>query len=95
MYGKVIKIIKSTENFNLFRWSYSWFLTDGDGKKAPYLKSVTYSTMMKLGTVIPYLKNIQKNKYINLVTNPLSSADIRFFSPEISILIHNFYFSTF
>ena len=36
---------------------------------------------MKLGTVIPYLKEIQK--YMNHVTHPLSSADISNFSAEI------------
>ena len=33
---------------------------------------------MKLGSVIPYLKRIQK-KYINHVTHPLGSAGIEFF----------------
>ena len=42
----------------------------------------TYPAMIKLGTVIPYLKNIQK--YINHVTHLLSSADISIFPPEIS-----------
>ena len=37
--------------------------------------------MMKLGTVIPYLKKIQK--YVNHVTNLLRTADISIFSPEI------------
>ena len=37
-------------------------------------KSVTYPTMMKLGTVIPYLKKI--SKYMNHVTRFLISADI-------------------
>ena len=38
-------------------------LTDGGGKKAPpALPKIccTYPTMMKLGIVIPYLKEIQK-----------------------------------
>ena len=55
------------------------------GKKGPppLSKSChTYPTMMKLGTVIPYPKKIQK--YINHVTHLLSSADISIFSPEIS-----------
>ena len=39
----------------------------------------TYPAIMKLGTVIPYLK-----KNINHVTQPLSSNDISIFSPEIS-----------
>ena len=42
----------------------------------------TYATMMKPGTVIPYLKKIQK--FINHVTYPLSSADISIFAREIS-----------
>ena len=43
------------------------------GKKAPLPKIChTYPTMMKLGTVIPYLKKIQK--YMSHVTRPLSSA---------------------
>ena len=42
----------------------------------------TYPAMMKLGSVIPYLRKIQK--CINHVTHPLSSADISIFSPEIS-----------
>ena len=32
----------------------------GRGKGLPFLKSVRYPTMTKLGTVIPYLKKIQK-----------------------------------
>ena len=45
----------------------------------------THFTMMKLGTLMPYLMKIQKiYKYINHVTHPLSSADITIFSPEIS-----------
>ena len=41
----------------------------------------TYPTMMKLGTVIPYLKKIQK--YMNHLTHPVSSADISIFSTQI------------
>ena len=53
------------------------------GQKGPLPKIChTYPTMMKLGTVIPYPKKIQK--YMNHVTHPLSSADISIFSPEIS-----------
>ena len=40
---------------------FSGLLTDGRGaKRTPPLKSVTHPTMMKLGTVIPYPKKIQK-----------------------------------
>ena len=53
----------------------------GEGRP-PSLKFVTYPTMMQLGTVIPYLQKIQKS--MNHVTQPLSSADISNFSPEIS-----------
>ena len=54
------------------------------GKKAPLPKIChTYPTIMKLGTVIPYVKKIQK-KYMNHVTHPLSSDDISSSSPEIS-----------
>ena len=41
-----------------------------------------YPTMMKLGTITPYLKEIQK--HINHGTHRLNSADITTFSPEIS-----------
>ena len=51
----------------------------GGAKSAPSLKSVTYPTMMKLDTVISYLKKIQK--YMNHVAHPLSSADISIFAP--------------
>ena len=42
----------------------------------------TYSTMMNLGTVTPYLKKIQK--YLCHVTHPLVSSNIVIFLPEIS-----------
>ena len=58
----------------------------GEAKKPPLSKIChTYPNLMKLGTVIPYLKKIQRfKKYINHVTHPLSSADISTFSAEIS-----------
>ena len=41
----------------------------GGAKRPPFPKIChTYPTMMKLGTVIPYLKEIQK--YMNQVTHP-------------------------
>ena len=53
------------------------------GKKAPLPKICqAYPTIMKLGTVIPYLKKIQK--YMNHLTHLLSSADSSIFSSEIS-----------
>ena len=41
----------------------------------------TYPTIMKLGTIISYLKKTQK--YMNHVTHLLSSAGISIFSSEI------------
>ena len=51
------------------------------GQKAPLPKIChTYPTIMKFGTVIPYLKKIQK--YMNYVTHTQTSADC--------ILVHKF-----
>ena len=58
----------STFNFSLMKsslilsgWVFLGLFTDGGTKRAPLPKIChTYSTMMKLGTVIPYLKKIQK-----------------------------------
>ena len=75
---------------------------EGVGQKsAPYVKIYqAYPTMMKLGTVVPYLKKIEK--CMNSVKHPLSSADISIFywkSENFTIsrntyidciLIHNF-----
>ena len=71
------------------------------GKKTPPPKIChTYLTMMKLGTVTPFLKKIQK--YINHVTDPFNSADIGIFHRKSAnlvisrntdidcILMHNF-----
>ena len=61
-------------------------LEKGGGAKTPALPKIyhTHPIMMKLGTVTPYLRKIQKHiRYKNHVTHPLSLADIRIFSPEI------------
>ena len=61
------------------------FRTGQGCKKASLFKIChTYPnpTMMKLGTVIPYLRKIQKT--VNHVTHAFSSAVINIFSPEIS-----------
>ena len=51
--------------------------------KAPLLKIChSYPKMMKLGTVIPYLKKTQK--FMNHVIHLLISVDISILSPEIS-----------
>ena len=46
----------------------------------------TYSTMMKLGIVVPYLK--KNKKMYKSRDRPLSSADISIFSAEISKFRH-------
>ena len=70
----------------LFRVVYGWrgSVRGGGKQKGPFLKiGHTYPTMIKLGTVIAYLKKIQKI-YTNDVTHLLSSADISIFSSKIS-----------
>ena len=60
-------------------WVFSGLLTDGQARKAPIPKFYhTYPTMMKLDTVIPYLKKFQKI----YKSCDISSANIRIFSPE-------------
>ena len=44
----------------VFRAAHGWGEGGKGGRPPPFLKYVTYPTMMKLGTVIPYLKKIQK-----------------------------------
>ena len=51
------------------------------------LKSVIFfPTIIKLGTITPYLKNFKK--CINHATDSLSFADISIFSPKISNFFH-------
>ena len=58
------------------------FVEVGGAKMIPLPKIFhTYSTMMKFGTVIRYIKKIQK--VYESCDIPLSSADISIFSPEI------------
>ena len=65
----------------------SGLLTDEGGQKGPLPEIChTYPTMMKLGTVIPHLKKIQK--FINHVTHPLSSADITIFTGNQQLLLY-------
>ena len=52
----------------------------GEIKGPSFLKSDTYLMMMRLGTVLSYLKKIQK--YIDHVTHFLNSAGISIFSLE-------------
>ena len=63
-------------------WAFSGLLKDGGSQKGTPLPKIclTYPTVMKLGTVIPYLKKIQRV----YEPRPLNFADINIFSPEIS-----------
>ena len=70
----------------LFRMGILGLFTDVWGEqKGPPLHKIChrYPAMVKLGTVIPYLKIIEKI-YINHVAHSQSSANISIFSPEIS-----------
>ena len=63
-------------------WGWCWCC--GGGTKASLFPKIchTYLTMMKPGTVIPYLKKIQKIYESRDI--PLNFADISIFSPETS-----------
>ena len=66
-------------SLTLFRMGFFWATHgwggEGDTKKPPSLKIChTNPTMMKLGTVIPYLR--RSKIYINHVTPTLNSANI-------------------
>ena len=82
---------------DIFEAAHGW----GWVKRPPFSKvSHTYLSMMKLGTVITYLKKIQKT--YKLRGTPVSSADISIFHRKLlnctiskntdidCILIHNF-----
>ena len=57
------------------RWDFSGLLTDGVNKKGPLPRiRHTYPTVIKTGTVTPYLKGFKW--YLNHVTHPFTSADI-------------------
>ena len=72
---------------DIFGAAHSWGVEDVGGKKTPLPKIChTYPTKMKLGTAIPCVTRIQK--YMNQVTQPLSSTDISIFSLEISKLCY-------
>ena len=68
-----------------FRAAHGWRGVGGGGAKwLPLPKiCITYPTMIKLGTVLTYLKKIQKN--MNYVIHPLISAETSIFLPEIGI----------
>ena len=81
--GSVLDVCYKNGEFSKFNsiqyWPFWGCLRIGEhmwGKKAPIPKICqTYSTMMKLGTVIP-LTQIRSKKYTNKVTHPMSSTII-------------------
>ena len=75
----------------IFRTAHRW----GGTKRTPPLPKIcyTYLTMMKLGTVIPYLKKIQKIYESRDTTSELCGHQHFFISRNTDIdgiLIHNF-----
>ena len=69
---------KKTAILTLFRMGFFMGAHEWRGK-APLSKICqTYPTIIKLGTLITYLKKIKKI-YINHMTHPLISADISIF----------------
>ena len=106
--SKAFSVSLTLFRISLFRAAHGWVGGGGVGSSkstpSPFPKIChTYPTMMKLGTVIVYLKKIQK--YMNHVSHPLSSADVSFFCHQKSanfamsrninkdcILIHKFLF---
>ena len=74
-----MKTLLSLFRMGFFGAAHGW----GATKRSPLPKIChKYAIVMKLGTIIPYLKMAQK--YMNHVTHPVNSADISIFSPEIS-----------
>ena len=69
----------------LFGAAHGWGEGQKDSNPLPKICH-TYPVVMKLGTVIPYLKKIKKN--MNHVTHPLISADISSFSLKIRKLCY-------
>ena len=76
----LLRLTLTLFRMDIFGAAHGWGVR---AKRLPLLKIChTYPTMMKHGTVIPYLRKIQK--YMNYVTQHFSSAYISIFSPEIS-----------
>ena len=67
---------------DLFMAVHGW--GGGGGQKGLPLPKIcdTFPVIMKVGTVIPYLRRYKK--YLNRVTHRLSFADTSLFSPEIT-----------
>ena len=76
----------SGTGFTLFKAGLFGAVQGWEGKKGPLPKIChIYSTTMKLGRVVPYLKKIQKHIYY--VRCPISSTDISIFPPEIRTFV--------
>ena len=66
----------------LFEPAHGYMGRGGGAKRHPLLKNChAYPTIMKVNTVVPYLKKFQK--YINYVTHPISLLTLAF-SPKIN-----------
>ena len=70
----------------IFGAAHCWGAGGGEGEAALPKTFHTDPTMMKLDTVISYLKKIQE--YMSHVIHTLSSANITIFSPKISKCCH-------
>ena len=80
------KIYFDTAQKHVLLFFFFQLRVKGEGK-SPHIPKIchTYPKMMRLGTVLPYLKKIQKiYEHTNHLTNLAGSADIIIFSPEIS-----------
>ena len=83
--NKLIDLLSELRGFNLIQDRSFWRCSRmAGGAENPLFSKIyyTYATIMKLGTVMSYLKKIQKAN--NHVTQCFYSADISIFSPEIS-----------
>ena len=79
-------VINSDYSSTLFRMDLLGACSRIGAKRSPSLKCHIYFTMMKLGTVIPYLKKIQK--HINHVIHPLNPANISIFHRKSAIALY-------
>ena len=79
MFNYKTLLFNPTEDGDLWDRSQLCVYEGGGWQKGPPLHKICpiYATMMKLGTVIPYL--LRSKKYINHVPHPSISADISIF----------------
>ena len=59
-FGRLLLSFMEEQSVTVFRMVLFGIIHGWGAIKPPFLKFVTYSTMMKLVTVIPYIKEIQK-----------------------------------